>query len=468
MAFFYFVIMLLIISFEIIRRKKFKFDPLSFFNGYFIIYYILPAIINNTPFLNHKNRYYSFVGNVEASIYGLLVVTTSYLMVVSGFYFTLKLKSKWKNIRVTLKNEEKFVKLIASLFLILSLGSLLAYTSIFGGLFEVISNANSIRDQSYEGLNEENSSNAFVKRFIIAANYSTFLLAGYVVGIKRTNKTIKIIFIISLVSSIFWFLIHAGRGALILFIITLIFGSLRAKVNTDYRINLKQSELTKKVIFTVIIGFIIINYARPFFMSLSMLKYGLSAVYNAFIDYSSSGRYSITGMEDVIRVFSNNTEYKYISTEVAINVVNSGIHQMSFFGDFAGAFISVIPSSFLWFSKPSSIEYFNTIYIMGGHYTQIPPGGIAYGYYSLSILGVIIFSFITGMLGGKIEKFFNYTLSEVKFMSYIYVSTIFVWLDLFFSGEPRHFIQREFVYLFFFMMIYYGLKKVGEPNTVKS
>ncbi|MFW6016196.1 MAG: O-antigen polymerase [bacterium] len=440
---FYVFLFFYIIFFEFFRKKDNKFDYLTIFNIFFISYYIFPAIMILIELNEYTNRYiqrYNVDYNFEYSMTWIIIVM-AYFFVVLGFYLVPKYVPSNKStfIRV-IPNEERFKKRITMVLIIVGTISLIIYAMNFGGIKQLFLYSNAIRNATVES---NNPSLEFFRRLIPAymiASY--FFYSSYL-----ENKNIVKLLIAVILASI-WFFIHAGRAAILTYVIILFLIMLFN--------NKKKISIIKlwKVGILSILG---INYLRPLFMSMQHLDKGFNEFIEAFTNYASSGRYLMRSIQDFIFMLSDSFSHMYISLETSVRVVNSGVHNINFFYDFLIAIISLIPSVLLPFEKPYSIASYNTMYITGYFQSQIPPGGVAFGYYSLSWIGVIMFSLFVGIIGKKIS---NYFISfQSNFGNTLYVVCMFLWVELFFNGEPRHTLQRNFVLIVLLLFIKLRAKK---------
>ena len=115
-------------------------------------------------------------------------------------------------------------------------------------------------------------------------------------------------------------------------------------------------------------------------------------------------------------------------------------------------------SGILPFDRPPSVISFNTAYITGVFESRIPPGGIAFGYYAYSWLGVLVFSVATGVIGKKVGKFF---LSfDNEYGRVLYVVYGFFWIFFFFNGEIRQTLQRDSLLIVLLACIYWRSYRV--------
>lgn len=445
-----------IIVFELMRKKKFWFDYLSLFNLYFIMYYIFPAIMINGElfgYINRHSRLFSGSNDMISFRTGLTILL-SYIFVLIGYFVVPNITVRKRNQSlnkpsfdqsklgksIEIVNEELFFQ--RSIWILVCVGfvSMLLYSSLFGGVGVLLTNPNSIRDGS---LLSANAPLEFVRRFIPSLMYASYIVYGFYL----TSKKKKYLFL-TLALSFFWLIINGGRGAMIQYLLILVLAYM-----------LKNRKKVKLMQITIISGliFLLVLYLRPFFMSLEQLENGLGAFWDSMQNILSSGRYNMDSLQDRVFSFTDSIGYKYISTEAAISSVNSGVHNMNFFFEVLIALFSVIPSVILPFNVSQSIVFYNTIYIIGSYDSPIPPGGVALGYYSLSILGVILFSLVVGNLGKRMNGFFLRLKSVHSHI--LYVVCMFLWLSLFFNGELRHTLQRDFVLIIFLIILLFKTRR---------
>jgi hypothetical protein len=241
-----------------------------------------------------------------------------------------------------------------------------------------------------------------------------------------------------------YLVVNAGRGAILTFILVLVFA--------NYLYTEKKVKLRTWVIITLLIAIGII-YLRPLLTSLSSLKDGFSTFISEFSRRAHTGKADITSIKDMIFNVSYYLEHKYVSLETAINAIAEGRYEFNFFVDIWAAAIAVFPSVILPFSKPNSIDTYNTMLILGTTANGvIPPGGVAFGYYSLGLVGVIIFSFFVGIVGKRTEIFFDSF--DSRYMSILKTVNMFVWIDLFINGELREWVLRYFIFICIMIVIF--------------
>ena len=292
---------------------------------------------------------------------------------------------------------------------------------------------------------------AFLSQFVVC-----FLYASYLAFIKYLKKEISISkFIFHIIWAVIYLIIHAGRGAILTYVITMFF---------IYIFTSGKKIKTKNLLLLFIVVLLGVSYLRPLLVSLSSLTDGFSAFLKAFSNRISSNNsvgFSLSGLLSKLCFY---VEHKYISTEVAIASINNNIISINYFRDIWVALVALIPASFLPFAKPNSIAYYNTALIMGNNSITgvIPPGGVAFGYYALGFVGVIIFSSAIGTAGKKLVDYFDSYKSD--YMYGIKIINMLIWIDFFINGELKECVIRYFVFLVFLIVIKIKSKKVEECN----
>lgn len=438
---------IVIILLEFVRKKKEYIDYLTIFNLFFVMYYIVPATISNI-FLDYTSRYYIYLSISKDSYYAFLLIIISYLMIFIGYSFKIKIGEfySWKSIHYNryIYKEERFIKVTIAILLVIGISSFLLYASLVGGVKELLLNASNIRGGFYQ-MTEETSSIAFISKFIICLQIaSLFIYSRYL-----NHKFSKIKLLISFIPASIFFIVNAGRAAILRFILVIF---LSKKGYYAYRISL----LKWGIISVLMIAGIL--YLRPLLVSLADLKYGYGYFISEFFRRANETEY-MNGFKNILYGISFYFEHKYVSLETSMMVIEKGQYSFNFFSDIFKAIVSIIPSMFLPFEKPSSIGKINTDFITGSELSGvIPPGGVAFGYYAMGILGVVIFSLFIGILGKRLELFFDsYNSSFIQ----VYKTMImFIWVDLFINGELVEWVHRYFVYIIITAFVYKYTYKV--------
>lgn len=312
--------------------------------------------------------------------------------------------------------------------------SLIAYCSMYGGVIRTLMNSALIRDRVIES--SGSSAIEFISRFVICLMYAAFFM--YVKYLKREVGVWWLVS--SVVLAALYLIIHAGRGAILTFILTMLM----------IRISLKKEKIKiSKLLVMGIIVLVGVYFLRPLLVSMQSLKDGFSVFCSDFVRRITNDGASSVSFTDLLNNLCRYLEHKYVSLEVAIRSIRQGTYNFNCFRDVFVALISVVPSALLPFDKPSSIDKENTLLVLGSAYEGngvIPPGGVAFGYYALGAAGVTIFALAIGIIGRRIQKYYNSFDSDYFVM--LENVCMFIWVDWFINGELRECVLRYFVFIF--------------------
>ena len=442
----YCVLGVIIVISELFRKKERIFDYFTFFNIYFIAYYILPSAVSNLD-ANYHSRYSAYVDYSHGSIYGFIMVLIAYLCVAIGYLCPISIgkmvtwkKNKYKR---SIQTEDKFFFILTMSLIIIGGISFIAYSYLYGGIKNTLINSALIRDHAVQAVTDSGSIE-FIKRFVICLQY-----AGYLVYIRYlSGKTNKLLLVLGMMAALIQLIVHAGRSAILTFVLILII--------TYYETTNKKIKFRTWVMMGigVSVGILVL---RPLLVSLSSLNQGFDVFVSEFsrrINNPSTAKNGNDSFQQVVY----NLEHKYVSLETAIKATSTGAYKYDFFRDIFAALVAIFPSAILPFIKPNSIDYYNTRLIVGEASTgAIPPGGVAMGYYAMGVLGVIIFSLFTGITGKRAEIYFDSF--DSKYIKVLKMVNMFVWCDFFINGELREWTLRYFVYIIMMLVIIISSKK---------
>ncbi|WP_281885450.1 O-antigen polymerase [Paenibacillus sp. YYML68] len=345
---------------------------LTFINLFFLVSYIIYPV--SLWFYEGRVIPWKYTSKDEISFTSnFFLIFIFYVFLILGFYVRF---SKY-NTRLYLKIKQKIDPIkVAVILLILGILAFILFVISYGGLSYVIQNAGAIRGGYVERSNFGAIVNLFTKNI-----YLSFWILLTIFITSNKNKLVLILLILSLSSSIAVGIIGAGRlDFLMIFIIAyFIIVSIKHKFYFRYLILILPLSL-----YTILFG-------KEIFGS---IQYGYSGVLNA-IEYK---REVVGGdlFSGIIQYFA----HPFISIQASLDSTES----YRFFSDF--------PYSFLFFLKifnlqvPETIVYYNTEFLSGIFESDIPAGVVAFSYYNLGILGIIIFGFVFGVVSKVIEDLF--------------------------------------------------------------
>ena len=289
------------------------------------------------------------------------------------------------------------VLLFGFIFGCLGVWGLINYVNQYGGFTEAIMVANLVR----AGVGEEYQigNNVFSYRFADMA----FIMVAVAIMVEKKRQ--KYLFIILSLPFFFYVIFLAkGKANLIGLVLVPIF----------YFFLIKKQSYPMASIF-LMLGFLI---------SLPFLEVILSTNSNFDeIDYSR-----------IVLLFG----YESIGVNAAIQKV-TGIESFFMLNDFFyGLGGTFLPKSIAYQLTPYSTIEWNTLYLTGVFERTVPPGPIAFGYYSFGILGVVLFSIMLGLFTALLDKVFDVIgpLNHSVFI-FLYSCVIFIMTNIVYHGVPE-------------------------------
>ncbi len=436
--FLYLLLGLIIVWFELTRKKYFLIDLITFFNFFFfLVYSFTPiAILLTSTDLIAKDMPYG-VEYFGQNPFTSTIVFSSYLFFLAGYNITFNTKQKY-NITFTTEFDLNFnLKILPFLYLILFMFFYI-YISEFGGLKETIEQAQAYRS----GALKYHQYGFLQKLFPLNTILLYYLYYKVVLQKSDKNRTLLLFFfILSLIFSILLTVIYNSRGFIIfemvgLYVLTVMY---------------YKNYFFKYLIVAVIVVIFIILFGRPLFNSMSdLIKYGFDTFLNNFLD-----RLTVIEQEDV-SIISYFT-HPIVSLEASL--AKSGVDiELRYFKDIFYALISLLPNELLGFEDPTPLMQENTLILQGREHSTILPGILGFFSYSLHATGVFIGAFLYGAIGGVLYRLFIAFYEESK-SSLIYIYLITLTYGYFvFRGSPTHALQAKFVLLIVLFIILFKSK----------
>ena len=389
-----------VISSTMVVYKIWKNGTIRIINLSEVLYILIVVIAPTIVFFAHMND--GFASSVK---YDNKYVWTFYLGVVCTIvgYFSLEFgyRIKQKEFRIKESNCEPKFLLTASVFMVISVVSLILWASGFGGVSQLILNANSIRASFISS----SGNTAFFKHFVPLSMLASFLMFYYLFINKIVESTSKkiyafILFVFSAVISFVFILANDGRmlAGIYIFLFCLLI------VKNDYEVKKKQlSGIIFRLLILMIITILIILSSDAFF-SLIRGK-TLLTVDNTdngfFVTLAKEFNFIPTGLQQAIIYHSGGTT----SLMIGNDIIN---------GVFAW-----LPTSL----KPvllTDVWDFNTSLINSGGYGQSPTSIVAQSVYDLGYFGVFVVPAIYGFIIRRVEKYLD-SYEDNMFAATVYV-----------------------------------------------
>ncbi len=387
--FIYFLLGFSIFYYEINRKKYFYIDPITMFNFfYFLVYVIAPVglLVIGKHLILYDMTYGKFYFGKN--------MTTPYLVLFGYFAFIAGYESMMRyllNTKATfnldIKYSEKrmvYTILIGNFILIFFI---YIYASEFGGLLKAIELAQAYRSGAIPWHKYD-----FVLRFL---SINTILLyyTFYKVFLQKNcdyKNSYRVFFIISLSMMIVLTLLYDSRGYFIFQISGLY--ALMVIYHKNYYL--------KYMIPTVLFALIFIMYGRILFQS---MEYFIKDGFNAFIAaFSQRVEQQAQGNTSIISYFT----HAIVSLDASL--VHAGYDfNLRYFRDISDAFVNIIPNQLLDIKQTDMrLMDVNTLILQGRAINIILPGILGYFVYAFQVPGIFIGMFINGAIGAILYKLF--------------------------------------------------------------
>lgn len=446
------LLFLFIIIFEFTRKKTFIFDGLFFFHVWFIMSYVLsPFLINNFG-ENFTNPLF-YVRTNLGDIIPILIILVFYTCFLLGYHLRIN-KKKFKTIMlVENKKSKNFIIFLA--LIIVSTISILGFIGKYGGIENVIENVNTIRG----GQTERNTLGAFLNLFTVYINYAVWLGFAMILLFRKNKIKIKRSFIflviLILIISISWGLMRGSRGGLLQ--IFLMMYLIAVFINEKFHI--------KYILSFIFLGFIVLLYGKDFFYVLSI---DLKAT---FIHLKES--FNNSDMFEKVSKVLQNFSYPYMSLNMSLDLVGNEI-SVRWFKDIPYSIIFYF--QIFGYDAPTTITYINTYFALGRYESNIPPGLMAFLWYSLKLPGVIIGGIVFGYFLRVINQlFYQLTYNKNPLSIVIYLVIVTKIGESIFYGDPRVLIIQSFsffilltMYLLFYTKLKFVVKRGQLPNDTQG
>lgn len=369
---------ILTLTFLIVLKKRNKQNKFAgaysgFISGYIFFYLVIPILVKlNISKMESRYIYIAkFVSKTD--IYKEIIYLIIIIMGFVFFHFSYRFSNQ-KKLRIVQKLDFNSLKKYNNIFsrwgivtFIIGGGSFLIFISSFGGISRVLSIAE--LNRSFNVTLSEFGDYRF-SLFSIPARIITVTPFLYMYLILNRKKTLdKILFFISFIMSILFYLFNAGRAPLLSFLLVFVYYFSKRFFKRGW-----ISILLAGIIFLPIL-----DYLDNFFFYLSHgLWLDVKVDYIRYIYQFSFPFMTSLNITDITSAFG----FRF------------GI-------DFVTAFLNFIPGVNFPISYEVTSQFFNgdNWRLIGG----IPNDFLAFSYLQISILSVIMLSSIAGFIYGKID-----------------------------------------------------------------
>lgn len=363
------------------------------------------------------------------SFIGYLFLTLGY---IGNHRFTIQLYNKSSNVKKIYIYDEKKLRYTSIIISILGILALFLWSSPFGGIRQLILQANSVRS----GVSNVYNPYSFLKRFaslLLISSYAFFTLIIF----KSKNKLIDLIFwTITSIFSIAYLLASDGRMTTGFYFIGYVIIFLQSKSKLiSKRINFK--DIIKVTLFFIMALLIMLKMDDLTYF----IRNGVRYSYKSRIDESLIDKL----------VF----ELSFVEKSSQVAILDSEKIGLQIINDIGYGLYSWLPSSV--FSSPFNRLWSLNTELAGWIRGELPCGFITQGYYDLGLVGIIIFPYIYGKLIKKIDSIDIKTLYGMT----IYASIFYSIVRIVAYGMIYDVLQGVFS-LFIFILIYFFIERLFE------
>lgn len=327
--------------------------------------------------------------------------------------------------KLKLETSHNLIRKTAIFLFTIGFGSLVFFIYTYGGLDYVLSNMSQIRSGTDDN---KNYLAAFVKSFSKYMNLSFFIMLSlWMVNKKLSTFDYYLLFILTLLT-LFSIYLSAGREAGIAFLISIL---------VIYLAVYKKIPALTVAIFSIF-SFMYILFGKTFLFALNNENFDKDDfIDNNFLS-TISNSYNI-----IVSEFS----HQYLSL---VNFMQYD-YSFRFFGDYAYWLFK--PFKLLGFNIPDSISYYNTFIVHGVWDSEIPPGGIAYGYIQFGVLGVIIHGFILGCFFKFFDVVFDPKNQKNPILLGFYAVLVTSFTYMLSNSDPALFLQNRIPNIIFLLAL---------------
>lgn len=431
--------------FSMIMRKRKPFIDSRFVIELGLLFYYALAGMRFSS-INYTSRYTHYYGYKYSGNYALLIyIFLFYISYLAGtkVKFTCGSYVKDDDYKYIIPNEKNRVFRFAIISCILAFLLFIAYCQMYGGIIRMLTNIAFIREGTIES---DNASLQFINKLFRCAPFSIYLIGGY----KDLTFSEKIWRLLATILSTIIVISYGGRGILLTLFLILIIGDQFDKIYVEG----KKVNIRKIVQIFIIVIFALVIY-RPLLVVIGSVHGGFDYVLQELkYTLSTSTRYNVSSFSGIISSISQSTDHYFVSLDIANKFVNNGTHHCRLILEPLSAVLNIIPSKLLGISKPDTLTFLNSFYITGvKKLAQIPAGIIAEAYYSGGVFFVVMYGFLVGYIGRRIDEYYVHMVCGVKFASTYYIAILFQYFYFGIGGDfASHFAQSLTTFIMIFII----------------
>lgn len=417
-----FFIFLFLIIWSFIEYKKYGISLTFMTIIWSIVIYVLAPVALVTSYYEAASPRFLRNNYDIASILPLFVIIIFFISMLLGSIFFNKLGFKLK-----LETNHELIRKTSLFLFVIGAGSLFFFINTYGGLDYVLSNMSQIRSGT-----DDNKSYlaAFINSFSKYINLSFFIMFSLLMINKKLSKFDYIFLLISTLLTLFSIYLSAGREAGIAFLISIL---------VIYLAVYKKIPVLTVSIFSIFSIFYIL-FGKTFLFALNNENFDKDEFIDNNFFSTISNSYNI-----IVSEFS----HQYLSL---VNFMQYD-YNFRFFGDYAYWIFK--PFKLLGFSIPDSISYYNTFIVHGVWDSEIPPGGIAFGYIQFGVIGVIIHGFILGCFFKFFDIIFDAKNQNNPILLGFYAVLVTSFTYMLSNSDPALFLQNRIPNILFLLALFF-------------
>lgn len=384
-----------------------------------VIYVLAPLALVTSYYEVASPRFLRNYYDIE-SIFPLFVIIIFFISMFFGSNFFDKVGFKFK-----LEANENLIRRTTLFLFTMGFISLSFFIYTYGGLDYVLSNMSQIRSGTDDN---KNYLAAFVSSFSKYINLSFFIMLSFwMINRKLSIFDYLLLFIFTLLT-LFSIYLSAGREAGIAFLISIL---------VIYLAVYKKIPILTVSIFSIF-SFLYILFGKTFLFALNNENFDKDDFIDNNFLLTISNSYNI-----IVSEFS----HQYLSL---VNFMQYD-YSFRFFGDYAYWIFK--PFKLLGFDIPDSISYYNTFIVHGVWDSEVPPGGIAFGYIQFGILGVIIHGFILGCFFKFFDVIFDPKNQNNPILLGFYAVLVTSFTYMLSNSDPALFLQNRIPNILFLLAL---------------
>lgn len=315
-----------------------------------------------------------------------------------------------------------------------SILSFIIYSNIYGGPISLFKNADIIR-AGYVG----NNPYVFFRQFLPFSTIGAWIFISSVIqselGFFKKCLIVLLVTLIPLSLSVVTF----GRlDVLFVFIPVILF---------PYLLFRKSPSILSIGLFSTV-GILWLMFGGILFENIAYGK-----------NYFSIDRFNV--FSRFIREFIHPHDSIFVATNLSGKEI-----PLRMFSDFFLGVASLLPDRLVPLELSETISFYNTYNLTGIFKSIVPPGVFGFFYYCLKFPGVVLLSFVLGIIIAKIENLLKYYCQIDSVFYLIKVGFLISLLHYIMAGDPRVYLQTYF-FLYtstIFLMVYLGISLNNEKT----